>query len=83
MAEDVFAVTGKNPLLKTAMALHDAALKVRVAVGCSSDPAGRLLCVAAAVPEVRPESVPRLLTAGSVDFWSGLIYQSMGFPACR
>ena len=27
MAEDVFAVTGKNPLLQTAMALHDAALK--------------------------------------------------------
>ena len=27
VAEDVFAVTGKNPLLKTAMALHDAALK--------------------------------------------------------
>lgn len=53
VAEDVFAVTGKNPLQKTAMALHDAALKVRTARGCLSDTAGRLLRLAAAVSEVR------------------------------
>jgi len=54
VAEDVFAVTGKNPLLKTAMALHDAALKDDYFVKRRLYP--------------------------NVDFWSGLIYSSLGFP---
>ncbi|SCZ91885.1 BZ3500_MvSof-1268-A1-R1_Chr5-3g08198 [Microbotryum saponariae] len=53
-AEQVFAVTGKNKLLETAIALHDAAIKDEYFVKRRLYP--------------------------NVDFWSGLIYQAMGFP---
>src|SRR5690606_6444352 len=53
-ADDVFAVTGKNPLLDIALALEDVAL---------SD----------------PYFIDRKLYP-NVDFYSGLIYQAMGFP---
>ena len=53
-AEEVFEVTGKNPLLDIALKLEEAAL---------SD----------------PYFVDRKLYP-NVDFYSGLIYQAMGFP---
>jgi citrate synthase len=52
-AEEVFAVTGRNPLLETALALHDIALKDEYFVKRRLYP--------------------------NVDFFSGLIYQSLGF----
>ena len=53
-AHDVFAVTGKNPLLDIALKLEEVAL-------------------------ADPYFVERKLYP-NVDFYSGLIYQSMGFP---
>ncbi|ORY90765.1 peroxysomal citrate synthase [Leucosporidium creatinivorum] len=53
-AEEVFAVTGRNPLLDTAMALHDAAISDEYFVSRRLYP--------------------------NVDYWSGLIYQALGFP---
>ena len=53
-AHDVFAVTGKNPLLDIALKLEEVAL-------------------------ADPYFVDRKLYP-NVDFYSGLIYQSMGFP---
>ncbi|KAL7005513.1 hypothetical protein EMMF5_004918 [Cystobasidiomycetes sp. EMM_F5] len=53
-AEEVFAITGTNPLLATARRLHDEALKDEYFVKRRLYP--------------------------NVDFWSGLIYQSLGFP---
>ena len=53
-ADDVFEVTGKNPLLDIALALEDVALK-------------------------DPYFVDRKLYP-NVDFYSGLIYQALGFP---
>lgn len=52
-AEEVFAVTGRNPLLETALTLHDIALKDEYFVSRRLYP--------------------------NVDFFSGLIYQSLGF----
>lgn len=52
-AEEVFAVTGRNPLLETALRLHDIALKDEYFVKRRLYP--------------------------NVDFFSGLIYQSLGF----
>lgn len=52
-AEEVFAVTGRNPLLETALTLHDIALKDEYFVKRRLYP--------------------------NVDFFSGLIYQSLGF----
>ena len=53
-AEDVFEVTGKNPLLDIALALEDVALSDDYFVSRKLYP--------------------------NVDFYSGLIYQAMGFP---
>lgn len=53
-AEDVFAVTGKNPLLDIALALEEVALKDDYFISRRLYP--------------------------NVDFYSGLIYQAMGFP---
>jgi len=53
-AHDVFAVTGKNPLLDIALKLEDAALHDDYFVSRKLYP--------------------------NVDFYSGLIYQSLGFP---
>jgi len=53
-ADDVFAVTGKNPLLDIALALEEAALSDEYFVSRRLYP--------------------------NVDFYSGLIYQAMGFP---
>jgi len=53
-AEDVFAVTGKNPLLETALELERIALEDEYFVSRKLYP--------------------------NVDFYSGLIYQAMGFP---
>ena len=53
-AEDVFAVTGKNPLLDIALALEEVALKDEYFISRRLYP--------------------------NVDFYSGLIYQAMGFP---
>jgi citrate synthase len=53
-AYDVFAVTGKNPLLDIALALEDVALSDSYFVDRKLYP--------------------------NVDFYSGLIYQAMGFP---
>lgn len=53
-AEEVFAVTGRNPLLETALTLHDIALKDDYFIQRRLYP--------------------------NVDFFSGLIYQSLGFP---
>jgi len=53
-AEEVFEVTGRNPLLQTALRLHDIALKDEYFVKRRLYP--------------------------NVDFFSGLIYQSLGFP---
>lgn len=55
-AEEVFAVTGRNPLLETALTLHDIALKDEYFVKRRLYP--------------------------NVDFFSGLIYQSLGFVSC-
>ncbi|BGP18982.1 hypothetical protein JCM10213v2_007062 [Rhodosporidiobolus nylandii] len=54
IADDVFAITGKDELLETALALRDAALKDEYFVSRRLYP--------------------------NVDFFSGLIYRSMGFP---
>ena len=54
-ADDVFAVTGKNPLLDIALKLEEAALDDDYFVSRKLYP--------------------------NVDFYSGLIYQAMGFPA--
>jgi citrate synthase len=53
-AEEVFAVTGKNPLLDIALKLEETALKDEYFVSRRLYP--------------------------NVDFYSGLIYQAMGFP---
>ncbi|WP_436792509.1 citrate synthase [Actinospongicola halichondriae] len=53
-AEDVFAVTGKNPLLDIALALEEVALSDDYFISRKLYP--------------------------NVDFYSGLIYQAMGFP---
>ena len=53
-AEDVFAVTGKNPLLDIALALEEVALQDEYFISRRLYP--------------------------NVDFYSGLIYQAMGFP---
>jgi citrate synthase len=53
-AEDVFAVTGKNPLLDIALKLEEVALSDEYFVSRKLYP--------------------------NVDFYSGLIYQAMGFP---
>ena len=53
-ADDVFAVTGKNPLLDIALKLEDVALNDEYFISRKLYP--------------------------NVDFYSGLIYQSMGFP---
>jgi citrate synthase len=53
-ADDVFAVTGKNPLLDIALALEEIALKDDYFISRRLYP--------------------------NVDFYSGLIYQAMGFP---
>ncbi len=53
-ADDVFVVTGKNPLLDIALALEEVALKDSYFVDRKLYP--------------------------NVDFYSGLIYQAMGFP---
>ncbi len=53
-AEDVFAVTGKNPLLDIALTLEETALSDDYFLSRSLYP--------------------------NVDFYSGLIYQAMGFP---
>ena len=53
-AEEVFAVTGKNPLLDVALALEDVALSDDYFVSRKLYP--------------------------NVDFYSGIIYQAMGFP---
>ncbi|MGH2626425.1 MAG: citrate synthase [Anaerolineales bacterium] len=54
VADEVFAITGKNPLLDTALALEDAALSDEYFISRKLYP--------------------------NVDFYSGLIYQAMGFP---
>ncbi|MDP9071263.1 MAG: citrate synthase [Actinomycetota bacterium] len=54
VADDVFAVTGKNPLLDIALKLEEAALSDEYFVSRKLYP--------------------------NVDFYSGLIYQAMGFP---
>ncbi len=53
-ADEVFAITGKNPLLDVALALEDVALSDDYFVSRKLYP--------------------------NVDFYSGLIYQAMGFP---
>jgi citrate synthase len=53
-ADDVFAVTGKNPLLDIALKLEEVALKDDYFISRHLYP--------------------------NVDFYSGLIYQAMGFP---
>ncbi|MEM8620990.1 MAG: citrate synthase [Actinomycetota bacterium] len=53
-ADDVFKVTGKNPLLDIALALEEVALEDNYFIDRSLYP--------------------------NVDFYSGLIYQAMGFP---
>jgi citrate synthase len=53
-AEDVFAITGRNPLLDIALKLEEAALSDEYFVSRKLYP--------------------------NVDFYSGLIYQAMGFP---
>ena len=53
-AEDVFAITGRNPLLDIALKLEDVALNDEYFVSRKLYP--------------------------NVDFYSGLIYQAMGFP---
>ena len=53
-ADQVFAVTGKNPLLDIALALEEVALKDDYFISRRLYP--------------------------NVDFYSGLIYQAMGFP---
>ena len=53
-AEDVFAITGRNPLLDVALALEEVALKDDYFISRRLYP--------------------------NVDFYSGLIYQAMGFP---
>ena len=53
-ADDVFKVTGKNPLLDIALKLEDVALSDEYFIGRKLYP--------------------------NVDFYSGLIYQAMGFP---
>ena len=54
VADDVFEVTGKNPLLDIALALEDVALKDSYFIDRKLYP--------------------------NVDFYSGLIYQALGFP---
>jgi citrate synthase len=54
VADDVFDVTGKNPLLDIALALEDVALKDSYFIDRKLYP--------------------------NVDFYSGLIYQALGFP---
>jgi citrate synthase len=54
VADDVFAVTGGNPLLDIALALEEVALKDEFFLSRSLYP--------------------------NVDFYSGIIYQAMGFP---
>ena len=54
VAEDVFAVTGKNPLLDIALKLEEVALSDEYFISRKLYP--------------------------NVDFYSGLIYQAMGFP---
>lgn len=54
VADDVFAVTGSNPLLDIALALEEIALKDDFFISRSLYP--------------------------NVDFYSGIIYQAMGFP---
>ena len=53
-ALQVFAITGSNPLLATALKLHDVAMK--------------------------DEYFTSRRLAPNVDFFSGLIYNSLGFP---
>jgi citrate synthase len=53
-ADDVFEVTGKNPLLEIALALEEVALSDDYFISRKLYP--------------------------NVDFYSGLIYQAMGFP---
>ena len=54
IAEDVFAVTGKNPLLDIALKLEEVALQDEYFISRHLYP--------------------------NVDFYSGIIYQAMGFP---
>nr|GAT60691.1 peroxysomal citrate synthase [Mycena chlorophos] len=87
-ADEVFKITGKDALLETAMALHDAAMKDEYFVsrklgtlGLIFDQGMRLKCVLE-LPTWTFGGIFSLVVSalGSDNALSGLIYRAMGFP---
>ena len=85
VAEEVFTITGRDPLIEIAKALQDAALSddyfVQVNSMCKIIPVIAItgICVARVrYTYVFPHSQRKLYP--NVDFYSGLVYRAMGFP---